>query len=137
MHGVLAKLGVPVTCTDISAPGDRRGWTSLALPQPYAGKVASLRQLIAGWTPRSACWTGSPPSCCPDHDGYRAIQALPGIGRVLGAVIVAEIGDITRFPHPARLCSWAGLTPPPPRVRHQGQPRPHHQAGIADTCAGR
>jgi|HubBroStandDraft_6_1064221.scaffolds.fasta_scaffold277508_2 hypothetical protein len=45
------------------------------------------------------------------HDGYQAVQALPGIGRVLGAVIVAEIGDITRFRHPARLCSWAGLTP--------------------------
>ena len=40
-----------------------------------------------------------------------AVQELPGIGRVLGAVIVAEIGDISRFRHPARLCSWAGLTP--------------------------
>ena len=45
------------------------------------------------------------------HDGYRAVQELPGIGPVLGAVIVAEIGDVTRFRHPARLCSWAGLTP--------------------------
>ena len=42
---------------------------------------------------------------------YRAIQALPGIGPVLGAIIVAEIGDITRFPGPAALCCWAGLTP--------------------------
>jgi transposase len=37
--------------------------------------------------------------------------ALPGIGPVLGAVIVAEIGDIRRFPGPGQLCSWAGLTP--------------------------
>jgi transposase len=28
------------------------------------------------------------------HQRYRAIQALPGIGPVLAAVIVAEIGDI-------------------------------------------
>jgi hypothetical protein len=28
------------------------------------------------------------------RDGYQAAQALPGVGRVLGAVIVAEIGDI-------------------------------------------
>jgi transposase len=27
------------------------------------------------------------------------------------AVFVTEIGDIHRFPNPARLCSWAGLTP--------------------------
>jgi Transposase IS116/IS110/IS902 family len=45
------------------------------------------------------------------HDGYHAIQALPGIGPVLAAVIVAEIGDIRRFSGPARLSSWAGLTP--------------------------
>ena len=30
---------------------------------------------------------------------------------MLAAVLVAEIGDITRFATPARLCSWAGLTP--------------------------
>jgi hypothetical protein len=45
------------------------------------------------------------------HDGYHAIRALPGIGPVLAAVLVAEIGDITRFATPARLCSQAGLTP--------------------------
>src|SRR5690348_15486223 len=43
--------------------------------------------------------------------GYAAIRQLPGIGPVLGAVIVAEIGDITRFGKPGQLCSWAGLTP--------------------------
>ena len=45
------------------------------------------------------------------HEGYRAIQALPGIGPVLAAVIVAEIGDIRRFPGPGQLGCWAGLTP--------------------------
>ncbi len=30
---------------------------------------------------------------------------------MLAAVFVAEIGDVTRFPGPAQLCSWAGLTP--------------------------
>jgi transposase len=45
------------------------------------------------------------------HGGYQAIQQIPGVGPVLGAVFVAEIGDITRFDRPARLASWAGLTP--------------------------
>ena len=30
---------------------------------------------------------------------------------MLAAVIIAEIGDVTRFGTAARLCSWAGLTP--------------------------
>ena len=33
-----------------------------------------------------------------------------GVGPVLAAVFVAEIGDVHRFAD-ARLCSWAGLTP--------------------------
>lgn len=43
--------------------------------------------------------------------GYQVIQQLPGIGPVLAAVIVAEIGDVTRFKNAGQLCSWAGLTP--------------------------
>jgi transposase len=30
---------------------------------------------------------------------------------VHAAVIIAEIGDVTRFESAAHLCSWAGLTP--------------------------
>jgi transposase len=46
-----------------------------------------------------------------DHAGYRAIQAIDGVGRVFGAIFVAEIGDVHRFSGPEKLCSWAGLTP--------------------------
>jgi transposase len=45
------------------------------------------------------------------HRGSRAIQAVPGVGPVLAAVFVAEIGDVHRFASPAHLTSWAGLTP--------------------------
>ena len=45
------------------------------------------------------------------HPGYEAVQALRGVGPVLAAVFVAEIGDVTRFANARRLCSWAGLTP--------------------------
>jgi transposase len=38
------------------------------------------------------------------------IQQLPGIGPVLAAVMVAEIGDLARFTSARHLCSWAGLT---------------------------
>jgi transposase len=33
------------------------------------------------------------------------------VGKVSAAVLVAEIGDVTRFPTPQHLCSWCGLTP--------------------------
>jgi transposase len=43
--------------------------------------------------------------------GYRAIQAIPGVGPVWAAVFVAEIGDVSRFASARQLCSWAGLRP--------------------------
>lgn len=37
------------------------------------------------------------------------ITTIPGIGPVLGAVILGEIGDISRFSTPAKLVAYAGL----------------------------
>jgi len=45
------------------------------------------------------------------HARYRAIQVLKGVGPVLAGVFVAEIGDVSRFSQPSKLCSWHGLTP--------------------------
>jgi hypothetical protein len=68
--------------------------------------------------------------------GYRAIQQIPGVGRVLAAVFVAEIGDITRFHRPEQLASWAGADPETPRVRHHRAPRPDHETGFAVGALG-
>jgi transposase len=40
-----------------------------------------------------------------------ALKALPGIGDFVAITLIAEIGDVSRFPDARRLCSWAGLTP--------------------------
>ncbi len=36
----------------------------------------------------------------------------PGVGQFTALVLVAVIGDITRFPSARKLASWARLTPP-------------------------
>lgn len=41
---------------------------------------------------------------------YRhVIETIPGIGPVLAAAIIGEIGDISRFPNPRALVAYAGL----------------------------
>src|SRR5262249_41554603 len=40
-----------------------------------------------------------------------ALQHLPGIGLLTAMTLVAEIGDISRFPDARKLCAWSGLTP--------------------------
>ena len=39
------------------------------------------------------------------------ITTIPGIGTVLGSMILAEIGDINRFSTPSQLLAFAGLEP--------------------------
>jgi transposase len=111
VHAVLAKAGIPVTRSDIFGPGGGIWLDGLPLPQPYAGKVASLRALIAVLDGEIARLEEQAAAMLAGDRGYAAIRQLPGIGPVPGAVIAAEIGDITRFGKPGQLCSWAGLTP--------------------------
>ena len=41
----------------------------------------------------------------------KVLRTLPGVGEFTALVMVAEIGDITRFGSARKLASWAGLTP--------------------------
>jgi transposase len=111
VHAVLAKLGIPVTHSDLFGAGGGLWLDQLVLPAPYAGKVASLRALIGVLDGQVALLEEQAAGMLAGQAGYAAIRRLPGIGPVLGAVICAEIGDVTRFRKPGQLCSWAGLTP--------------------------
>ena len=43
------------------------------------------------------------------HEFDSVIMSVPGIGKLNGAMILGEIGDIKRFPDSSKLLAYAGL----------------------------
>ncbi|MCW3844204.1 IS110 family transposase [Micromonospora yasonensis] len=111
VHAVLAKQGVHIAVSDLFGVGGRELLSRAPLDGAYRGRVSSVYRLIEAVDFEIDAVGGPIRARLAGHHGYTAIQAIPGIGPVLGAVFVAEIGEVDRFPGPAQLASWAGLTP--------------------------
>jgi transposase len=108
VHAVLAACGVPVRMSDLFGPAGTELLDHLQLPTAFAARVNSLRRLLEPLDAEIALFGGMVAARLARHRGY---QAIDGLGPVLAAVLVAEIGDVGRFPGPAQLASWVGLTP--------------------------
>ena len=111
IHAVLAKEGVTVPMTDLFGVGGQRLLDEVELAKSYRIRVESLRDLIELCDREIVMLEKETAPFLAGDLGYHAIQAIPGVGPVLAAAFVAEIGDVSRFTSARHLCSWAGLTP--------------------------
>jgi transposase len=111
VHGVLAKEGVSVPMTDLFGKAGSELLNTCGLGDVYRNRIESLRELIEVFGTEIGHADDDLYRRLRDDKGYQVIQAIPGVGPVLAAVFVAEIGDVTRFSSPAKLASWCGLTP--------------------------
>lgn len=69
----------------------------------------------------------------------RALQAPKGVGPVVAAAIIAEVGDFSRFAHPRQLVAYFGLPPGEHRSGGTSRPRGITKAGssLAAPCSAR
>jgi transposase len=111
LHAVMAKNGVLPSRLDMFGPGGTAQLDALDLPAAFTARIDSLRCLVDVFDGEVATFERKIHALLKDDPGYRAIQAIEGVGPVIAAIFVAEIGDVHRFNSPQALCSWAGLTP--------------------------
>jgi transposase len=111
VHAVMAKEGVLPTLDDMFGPGGQVQLDEMGLARNYRVRVESLRDLIEVYDREIGMLERDIHRHLSHHRGYQAVQAIHGVGRTIAAILVAEIGDVSRFPTPRHLCSWAGLTP--------------------------
>jgi transposase len=66
-----------------------------------------------------------------ESDEAKWLMSIPGVGYYSAVAMLAEIGDISRFDDPEKLCAWAGLVPSTQesggksfhgKITHQGSP---------------
>ena len=111
VHAVLAKCGVAVAMSDLFGLEGNLLLDEVELPGAYRARVSSLRRVLEAVDFEIEVFANLARVRLARDPGYTAVQTIPGIGAVLAAVFVAEIGDVHRFAGPAQLASWAGLTP--------------------------
>jgi len=111
VHAVLAKCGIQVLMSDLFGIDGTALLDRLELPAPYAARIASLRRLLEDLEFEIDLFTNLVQGQVRTDPGYVALQQIPEIGPVLGAVFLAEVGDVSRFATAPQLACWAGLTP--------------------------
>jgi transposase len=120
IHAVAADHGYDRSASYWTGPG--RGWLAeLDLPPSSREIVTDCLAVIDGLVPVIDRLDGELHARAKADPRVKVLRTLPGVGEFTALVILAEIGDITRFPSARKLASWAGLTP---TVRGPGPDRP-------------
>ena len=102
-HAVMAKNGVIPCRGDMWGPGGTAQLDGLQLPDAYENRLGVLRDLIAVYDREINTLDRDIHLALRADEGYQAVQAIHGVGRVFAAVFVVEIGDVTRFSSAAAL----------------------------------
>jgi transposase len=110
IHAVVADFGYDRSGSYLSGPG--RGWLAgLELPAVSREIVADCLAVIDGLAPVTGRIDGELRQHAKADPRVKTLTTLPGVGQFTALVMLAEIGDITRFGSARKLASWAGLTP--------------------------
>jgi transposase len=108
---ILAKHGIQRPYSNLFGPGGMRFLTELELREGPRQRLDSLLALIADFD-REIDQTSAEIDQRAKADPYvEVLCQIRGIGRYIAMLVIAEVGDIDRFPSARHLCAWAGLTP--------------------------
>jgi transposase len=110
IHAVAADFGYDRSASYWTGPG--RGWLAeLDLPAASREIVTDCLAVIDGLAPLIDRIDAELHQHAKADPRVKVLTTLPGVGQFTALMMLAEIGDITRFGSARKLASWAGLTP--------------------------
>ena len=111
VSAVLAKNGIERPYSDLFGLGGLRFLAELELREGPRRRLDSTLALIADFTREIDATSREIDARAHDDPYVPVLCQIRGVGRYIAMLVIAEVGDITRFATARRLCSWAGLTP--------------------------
>src|SRR4051794_14855373 len=97
--------------SDLFGPGGLRFLAELELRDGPRRRLDSTLALIADFSREIDATSREIDARAHDDPYVPVLCQIRGVGRYIAMLVIAEVGDITRFATARRLCSWAGLTP--------------------------
>jgi transposase len=134
VHALLARQGILPDHTDLFGTAGREFLATLELPEGPRRRLDSLMALICDFDREINTTTREIDQRAKADERVKLLCQLRGIGHYTAMLIIAEVGDVKRFPTAKHLCQWAGLTPTV--LRRQGPPRAHLPPRLHDPALG-
>jgi transposase len=111
VHALLARQGILPEHADLFGKAGREFLTNIALPEGPRRRLDSLLSLIFDFDREITATTREIEARARADERVKMLTQIPGIGRYTAMLVIAEVGEIARFPTARHLCAWAGLAP--------------------------
>lgn len=111
MHAILHKHAYQCEHTDLLGKAGRAWLESLKFSDEYDRSIKHYLELYDTLTERIDEAEGIIERTVTDHEQATLLTTIPGIKYVTALTIMAEIGNIKRFPTAKKLMGYAGLVP--------------------------
>ena len=111
VHALLARQGILPEHSDLFGKAGREYLASLQLPDGPRRRLDSLIALICDFDREITQTTSEIDQRAKADERVKLLCQIRGIGRYTALLIIAEVGEVKRFPTAKHLCQWAGLTP--------------------------
>lgn len=118
MFGLLTQWGLRGSLTTLRKPGALEALAERDVPAVWIHSIRTLLEVVDDLDRQITTIEQELRPIARADPRVRLLLTVPGLGYLLALTIVAEIGDISRFPNARKLIGYAGLAP---TIKQSGQ----------------
>jgi transposase len=111
VHALLARQGILPEHTDLFGKTGREFLAGLELPDGPRRRLDSFMTLICDLDREITAATREIDARARADARVEVLCQIRGVGRYTAMLVIAEVGEVSRFPTARHLCAWAGLAP--------------------------